>query len=269
MTVVRDVPGPPGAATLLLLHGLGATAAMNWGPCFGPLSAHFRVLSIDHRGHGRGLPARHFSLEQCADDAMAIAEACGAERIVAVGWSMGGMIASLAWRRHRARVAGLVLCATGRSFVAKPTARAVQVAYPAVAGLARLAPGLAREGLIRRSFASRAEPALRARVRSEYAGHDPLVLASAVRALSDFSAHEWIGGIDVPTACIVTTRDGIVPASRQRRLAAAIPGAALFEIDGDHSTCVSQSDRFVSTLLEACRDVEQRTRTACSAKARG
>lgn len=257
-TVVRDIPGPPGAATLLLLHGLGATARMNWGACFGPLSEHFRVLSIDHRGHGHGLRTQHFRLEECADDAAAIAAARGIDRVIAVGWSMGGMIASLIWRRHRDSVAGLVLCATGRHFIAKPAARAVRAAFPAFAGLARMAPGVAREGLIRRSFARNPEPEVQARYRREFSRHDPVALLSAVRALSDFSAHDWIGEIDVPTACVVTMQDGLVPASRQRRLAASIPGAEMFEIEGDHSACVSQAGSFVPTLVEACRRVEGR-----------
>ena len=269
-TLVRDFPGPPGAATLLLLHGLGATAETNWRPCFEPLAACFRVLSVDLRGHGRGLRTSRFRLEQCADDAAAIVEARGIERTIAVGWSMGGMIASLTWRRHRARVAGLVLCATGRHFVAPPVARVVRVAYPAVAGLARLAPGAAREGLIRRSTAvhssseasseasSRSSSESRARVRHELSGHDPRTLVSAVRALSAFSAHDWIGSVDVPTACVVTTRDGLVPPARQRRLATAIAGAEVFEIDGDHSACTTQADRFVPALIAACRSVERR-----------
>ena len=53
---VRDIPGPdPQAPALLLLHGLGATARLNFGPSFRPLSRHFRVIALDHRGHGRGL----------------------------------------------------------------------------------------------------------------------------------------------------------------------------------------------------------------------
>lgn len=261
-TLVRDFPGPPGAATLLLLHGLGATAETNWRPCFEPLGARFRVLSVDLRGHGRGLRTSNFRLEQCADDAAAIVEARGIERAIAVGWSMGGMIASLLWQRHRARVAGLVLCATGRHFVAPPIARVVRVAYPAVAGLARLAPGVAREGLIRRSTAVlpslKSSSESRARVRQELSGHDPRTLVSAVRALSAFSAHDWIGSVDVPTACVVTTRDGLVPPARQRRLAKAIANAEVFEIDGDHSACNAQADRFVPALIEACRSVEHR-----------
>ena len=54
-TFVRDVPGPAGAPTLLLLHGWTANSAVNWFGVFTPLSRHFRVVAIDQRGHGHGL----------------------------------------------------------------------------------------------------------------------------------------------------------------------------------------------------------------------
>jgi 3-oxoadipate enol-lactonase len=257
-TTVRDIPGPPGAATVLLLHGLGATARLNWGPCFRPLSRYFRVLALDHRGHGRGLRTRRFRLEQCADDAVAAARARGIERFIAVGYSMGGPIASLAWRRHPGEVAGLVLCATARHFMPRRIARAARLALPAASALARLAPSAAHQRLLQRMLARIEHPELRERVFREFAGHDPVAVIQATRALSGFSSHDWIGGVDVPTAVIVTARDELVPPERQRKLAASIPGVEIFEVEGDHSACVARADLFVPALVAACRSVERR-----------
>lgn len=261
-TTVRDIPGPPGAATVMLLHGLGATTRLNWGPCFRPLSQHFRVLGVDHRGHGRGLRTRHFALEQCADDAAAAALARGVSRFIPVGYSMGGPIASLVWRRHPDLVAGLVLCATARHFMPRHVARAARLALPVAAGLARLAPSTAHERLLRRMLARIEHPELRERVYREFEGHDPASVIQASHALSGFSSHDWIGSVDVPTAVVVTTRDELVPPERQRKLAASIPGAEVFEVDGDHGACVARADRFVPTLVAACRSVERRSARA-------
>jgi 3-oxoadipate enol-lactonase len=257
-TTVRDIPGPPGAATVMLLHGLGATARLNWGPSFRPLSQHFRVLGLDHRGHGRGLRTRRFRLEECADDAAAVARARGVERFIAVGYSMGGPIASLTWRRHPDLVKGLVLCATARHFMPRQFARAARLALPAAAAMARLAPSRARERLLQRMLARIEHPELRDRVFREFEGHDPASIIQASHALSGFSSHDWIGEVDVPTAVVVTTRDDLVPAERQRKLAASIPRAKIFEVEGDHSACVSRADRFVPALIAACRSVEAR-----------
>jgi 3-oxoadipate enol-lactonase len=265
-TTVRDIPGPPGAMAVMLLHGLGATARLNWGPSFRPLSEHFRVLSLDHRGHGRGLPTRRFRLEQCADDAAAAARARGVERFIAVGYSMGGPIASLTWRRHPGQVTGLVLCATARHFMRPNVARMARVALPAAAGLARLVPSIAHERLLQRMLSRVEHPELRERVYQEFEGHDPAAVIQATHALSGFSSHDWIGRVDVPTAVIVTTRDELVPPERQRKLAASIPGAEVFEVEGDHGACVARVDGFVPALLAACTSVEDRIAAAKCAR---
>ena len=119
-----DMPGPRGAPTLLLLHGLGASGLLNWFPAFGPLSERFRVVAMDLRGHGHGLRSgSRYRLTDCADDAIALMDALEIERVIPVGYSLGGPVAQLMWRHHRDRVDGLVLCATSRNFRGKPHER--------------------------------------------------------------------------------------------------------------------------------------------------
>ena len=92
---VRDTGGDGPA--VLLLHGWMVSADLNWITAYDSLAAAgYRVLALDHRGHGRGLrtPA-HFRLADCADDAAAILRHQEIERAVAVGYSMGGPIVCL------------------------------------------------------------------------------------------------------------------------------------------------------------------------------
>ena len=119
-TWIREVAGPKGAPTVVLLHGLGATGLLNWFPSFGPLSQRFNVVAIDHRGHGRGIrPRLRFRLEDCADDVAAMIRELGIGNAIVVGYSMGGPITQLTWRRHPDLVAGVVLCATSYRFGAQ------------------------------------------------------------------------------------------------------------------------------------------------------
>ncbi len=78
---------------------------------------------------------------------------------------------------------------------------------------------------------------------------------SAVSAVYAFDSHDWIGAVDVPTAVIITRRDRAVPAARQRRLAAAVPGALTYDIDGDHGVFLTAPGRFTATLLAACQAI--------------
>jgi 3-oxoadipate enol-lactonase len=259
-TFVRELAGPPGAPTLLLLHGLGATAGLNWGPSFEDLSRAFRVVAIDHRGHGRGIEVEsHFRLADCADDAAALADALELERFIAVGYSMGGPIAQLTWHRHRDRVIGLVLCATMSRFASTTGRRAARFSSGALNIFGRVAPRRSMRRL-GRSWLADAIPdeEIRARILEEMSGTDLVAVAQAATALGRFSSQGWIGDVDVPTAVVLTENDDLVPPSRQLQMAEAIPGATVHRVDGNHRVCAAQPHLFVPALLEACASVAAR-----------
>jgi 3-oxoadipate enol-lactonase len=263
-TWVRELPGPADAAakpTIVLLHGLVANADLNWFPSYEPLGREFRVVALDHRGHGRGIRVGpRFRLADCADDVAALAGVLGLERIVPVGYSMGGPIAQLVWHRHRSLVAGLVLCATSRNFWSSPR---TQIAFNVMAGASTvlsMTPWRYRRAIVDRIVERRIRDrgALADWAAAELRRNDPATIIAAAGALGRFSSHEWIGGVDVPTAVIVTTQDSLVAPHRQRKLAAAIPGAELIEVAGDHGAGVERPDLFVPALLRACRSVTAR-----------
>jgi pimeloyl-ACP methyl ester carboxylesterase len=257
---VRDLAGPPGAPTLILLHGLGATADLNWFTSYDALGRHFRVLALDHRGHGQGIRVgARFRLADCADDVAALADVMGLDRFIAVGYSMGGPIAQLTWYRHRDRVAGLVLCATSRNFRGGPRERFAFSVLPGLAAAAGAAPpGLRRQMMRRLATADVQDPPARRWAMRELRRGDPASLAAAAASLGRFSSHEWIGQVDVPTAVVLTTRDQAVPPHRQQKLADAIPGARVFPVDGDHLVCALGAHRFVPVLVRAGIDVATR-----------
>ena len=67
--------------------------------------------------------------------------------------------------------------------------------------------------------------------------------------------HGWITEVNVPTAVVVATYDRLVPARRQRKLAASVPGATVLEVEGDHAVAVREPSVFVPVLVDACLDV--------------
>ncbi len=253
-TFVRECGvATPDRPTLVLLHGWTGTADLNWFPVYEPLSALGHVVALDQRGHGRGLrhPER-FRLADCADDVAALAAELGLERVVPVGYSMGGLVAQLVWRRHRDLVAGLVLCATSRNFRGTAGDRVYFGGLTGLAAAGRFAPGPLRDQAFARFLEARiGRMGLTPWGVSELARHDFRTMLEAGAAIGTFSSHRWIGEVDVPTAVVVTSADSKIPPHRQRKLANAIGHARVFEIDADHHACPRQPELFLPALLDA------------------
>ncbi|MCU1429198.1 MAG: putative hydrolase or acyltransferase of alpha/beta superfamily [Actinomycetia bacterium] len=267
-TFVREVSGPPGAPTLLLLHGWMASAGLNWFSAFEPLSRHFNVVAPDLRGHARGLRSRRvFRLADCADDCALTLEQLGSGPVIAVGYSMGGPVAQLFWRRHRDLCAGLVLCATSMGFVPVTRDRIVFTAMmAALAATTRLGGwGATRlPGLPKFAFAAnRAPGSMPEWAAAEFRRHDWRMIVEAGHSLSTFHSGRWTNEIDVPTAVVVTAADRAVSPFLQRNMAQSIPSASMFEVDDGHIACMH--DTFAVTLTEACLDVADRIAYAPSA----
>jgi 3-oxoadipate enol-lactonase len=260
-TFVREMAGPVGAPTVVLLHGWTATADLNWWASYAPLAEHVNVIAVDHRGHGRGIrSAAPFRLEQCADDVAALADVLGLRSIVPVGYSMGGPVAQLVWRRHRGLVAGLVLCATSATFVGSACERllvGVATGTSAVAGAVPL--GRVTTALLGKwtGWRDRREPAWWGF--EEVARHDWSQIVEAGCQTLRFDSRSWIAAVDVPTAVVVTLDDAVVPPARQWALAEQIPGASTWPVAGGHAVCTTAPDRFVPSLVAACRQVAAST----------
>ena len=258
-TWVHEVAGPPGAPVLLLLHGLAATALLNWATSFATLGRGFRVLALDQRGHGQGVRRiGAFKLEDCADDAAALADRLGVERVIPVGYSMGGAVAQLFWRRHPERTAGLVLCATGAQFGGPRAKRAASTLGPLLSLAARVAPRSVWDSAGERMLENVEDPGLRSTLKNQLGPTEPASVIEAGAALTRFDSSGWLGEVDVPAAVVLTLQDGHIPPQYQALMAAQIPGASIHEVDADHYACVAKPALFVPTLYEACRSVALR-----------
>jgi 3-oxoadipate enol-lactonase len=262
-TCVIDVPGPEGAPTVILLHALATTAALSWYPSVLALSEQYRVVAFDQRWHGRGIQSEHFRLADCAEDVVAVADALGIGKFMLVGSSMGGAVAQLTWKRHRERVEGLVLAATARNFRGKATER-LWFSMTAAAmnrwgerarlGMHKVASALSDQPSGLSSAADRVAPW----AMSEFRSTSAWSIFAALDEVGRFDSATWINRVDVPTSVIVATRDRFIPTRRQRRLAASIPGAMTYDIEGNHAAIVLGADEFVPVLLAACRSVTRR-----------
>jgi 3-oxoadipate enol-lactonase len=261
-TFVRELSGPPGAPTLILLHAFAATGGLNWFRVFEPLGRLFRVLAVDHRGHGRGLRSSdRFCFENCADDVAALADRLQIDSAILAGYSMGGPIAQLVWDRHPDLVDGLVLCATSYRFVHAAQLRLlVTSTIGAIAQATRVAEIASRVPLAgARLLLQTPVPASGSLGRwgaGEMRRHDLRALIEAILEIGSYNAESWIRDIDVPTAVVLTTRDRAVPPIWQLRLARAIGSATLHTVNDGHMA--SSYSPFADVFVEACTDVAER-----------
>lgn len=244
--------GDPDAEPVILLHGLACTALLNWYPALPELAKRYRVLAMDQRWHGAGIRSNTFSLEDCALDAVALADALGIDRFTVAGYSMGGLVAQLLARDHAERLRGAVLCATASTFRRNRRHHAVLDAYASTAAMWRA----------RAHLAEQREPDLRLRdhrwLYAQFRSTSAAEIMAAIDVIGRFESTSWLGDLRVPTSVVVTAKDRAVPPDHQRAIGRAIRGSVGFEVDAGHAACVFRAERFVPALVAACASVHAR-----------
>jgi 3-oxoadipate enol-lactonase len=213
------------------------------------VQAGYRVLAIDHRGHGRGLRAMApFRLADCAADAAGVLRELGVAPAVVAGYSMGGVIAQLMARDHPDVMSGLVLSGTCQHFQDPETRRVWK--WMGVVGVSL---GLAPRQFYRTWFRG-AKIRLNERTAwwlSELMRHEARDVAEAGRELGRFDSRPWLASLTRPPAALVLTgRDQMVSPSKQRELAQAA-AATVFEVPIDHLEVTDRADVYNPALISA------------------
>ena len=257
-TYVTDI-GPRDGPPLILLHALACTGLLTWYPVLDELSKRHRVVLFDQRWHGQRIsPPGGSTLEDAADDVVAVADVLGIDAFVPVGYSLGSLVAQLTWYRHRERLAGLVLCATSSSFRRSTREKLAMRALDLMITTTRQqAENLAEIPPKAAPVPTEMEETYRWAA-TEFRSSSPRAVADAVAAVGRFDSSAWIGGVDVPTAVVINERDGIMSPRRQRWIARQIYGSTSYEVAGGHAACVLRSDVFRPALLAACTSVVRR-----------
>ncbi len=252
---VREAAGPSGAPTVLLVHGLLASADLNWSLAVPELAAQFRVIAPDLRGHGDGIPTRRFDGAQCADDLAAIVELLELGRVIVVGYSLGGLVAQLFARRHPEMVSGMVLCATAHNFASAGGGVAMRL----LARAAQLAPAPIRRAAMMAVLAPRSTDGNHGRwVMYQVAKHDTRAILQAATEAIRFDSSAWLGGTAGPTAVVLTTKDQVVAPAIQRELCRVLANPTVHEVEGDHFVCVKRPEVFNRALVAACSGLRAR-----------
>ena len=247
---------------LLLLHGWTATADLQFFTAYEALAEHYSFVGIDHRGHGRGMRTPEvFSLESTADDAAMLMRELGIERVITVGYSMGGPISMFIARRHPQLVDGMVVQATALEWRAGRIERwrwkGVRLLGPVLRSWAY--PRWLRYGLIRLIGDAHELARYVPWIEAESRRSDALTIVQAGRALSRHDARSWAESLGKPAGSLITNDDHLVPPRKQRELARAL-GAHVVEVDGDHLITLDRPALFRAATLTLVDHVSGRIR---------
>lgn len=249
---LRDTGGDGPA--VMLLHGWMASADLNWAGVYQDLrEAGYRVLALDHRGHARGLrPIEKFRLADCAADAAGVLRTLGAAPAVVVGYSMGGTIAQLITRDHPDVVSGLIVSGTAQRFQ-DPSLQRYWITMTLLGlGMALFPVRFWTLGLKRAGIPQGPSSAW---LQSELMRHSARDVAEAGRELAKFDSRPWLRKLDVPSACVLTSRDDLVPPKSQHELAAALE-AEIFDAPIRHMQVTTAGEKYNRPLLEAIEFVQ-------------
>ncbi len=225
---LRDThPHDSSRPVVFMLHGWLGSADLNFAGLYDEVTAAgFRIVAIDHRGHGRGLRSiGPFRLVDCADDAAGVIRALGLGSVILYGYSMGGAIAQLILARHPQLLGGLLLSGTAQHWQ-EDELRRTWKAMPFVGFGLSVAPArgwrvaLGRAGI---------RPGPRtAWLQSEMMRHSARDIGEAGRELGRFDSRPWLTLAPCPAAVLITTADDAVAPAKQRELAGALR-ARVFE----------------------------------------
>jgi pimeloyl-ACP methyl ester carboxylesterase len=204
-----------------------------WSPQLGAFVDHCRCIAPDRRGFGDSPAGPPYTIDSHADDVAALLDRLSIESAVIGGISMGGYVALAMWRRHRARVRGLMLFDTRArgDDEAELQQRAGQISFVQEKGTRALADALT-PALLGATTQER-HPEIVDRTRAMISRATVNGVVDAVTAMKDRpDSTPLLRTIDVPTLIVCGAEDLVTPPDDSRVIHDHVAGSALEIIEG-------------------------------------
>jgi 3-oxoadipate enol-lactonase len=239
-----------GESPIVFLHAFPLHRAM-WSAQVGALSSNRRCIVPDLRGFGDStLGSATVTIDQMANDVIALLDHLHVDRAIVVGLSMGGYVAFGMLRKEPARISALALADT-RAAADSDEARAKREELIEVARAQGSAAVAEKQltGLLGKTTRER-NTGLVDSLRPILASASVESLVAAIGALRDRpDSTPLLPHIDVPTLLICGEEDAVTQAKEMREVAAAVPGARFALIPGaGHLSNVEKPSEFNRAL---------------------
>lgn len=239
--------GRDDAPVLMLAHSLGLDHGM-WDPQAEDLSAHFRVLRYDIRGHGASsVTSGEYRIDQLGADALALADALKVDRFAFCGLSLGGMIGQWLAAHAPDRVTTAVLANTSaRADAGRMESRRQAVLAKGMGAIA--------DAVMERFFSPRLlaeNPRVVADARRTLLATNPAGYAGCCAAIRDMDLRATLKTIRVPVLLISGDLDTSLPwTGHGDLLAREIPGARVVRLPTAHLSNLEAPRAFTDALFD-------------------
>ncbi len=247
-----DLVGPEKGPVVCFTHSLSSDGGM-WAEQMMPLlSAGWRVLRLDMRGHGGSDPvAGDYTMAALADDVAVGLDFLGLDKVHYIGLSIGGMIGQAFAIAHGHRLHSAIWCDTSPQ-----TMPGAAAAWGPRMDIVKKAGSLASlaDGTMERWFTDGFKPKNPGRwkeIHATIAGTTPAGYLGCAAAIMNFDFVPKLPSVKTPTLVLCGSDDQGTPPSGNRQIAELVPGGRYVEMPGArHFPNVEYPDAFNRIMMD-------------------
>jgi len=245
--------GPVDGPVVMLSNSLMSNYTM-WDPQMETLTARYRVLRYDQRGHGSTeVTPGPYNIDQLTDDASALIEALGIEAVHFVGLSMGGFTAQLLAYKYPEKVLSLALCDTACVMPPK-SLWDERITIARSEGIEALSSGTLERWFTPPFHETRTKDL--ETVRTMILGTEVEGYVGCAEAIRNMNICDNLPAISAPTLIVAGEDDPACPVSSAKALYEGISGSRLLIIPkAAHLPNIEQTATFNDALLNFYADI--------------
>ncbi|GDY31537.1 3-oxoadipate enol-lactonase [Gandjariella thermophila] len=219
-----DVTGDEHADVVVMAGSIGTTREM-WRPQLPVLAERFRVVRVDHRGHGESwVPPGPYTIADLAGDVLDLLDALGVAQVRFCGLSLGGMVGMWLAAHAPDRIRRLAVLCTSAALNVNGSweNRAATVRAQGMSAMLGAAPGRWFTEDFRRDHPNVVDDIL-----AMLAGTPAEGYAGCCDAIAVMDLRADLARITVPTLAIAGADDPATPPAHLEEIARRVPGARL------------------------------------------